>query len=92
MVAVTIASYVEATAMPCMDMLAISANFPRDQPPPQPRRQRAALLLNFASNEQPSAEDIKSVPSSVGVDAEGDRLEKLISELSGNNAQEGRIC
>ncbi|KAI4739215.1 hypothetical protein E4T50_10323 [Aureobasidium sp. EXF-12298] len=48
----------------------------------------AYLLLNLAGNEQPSAEDIKSVLSSVGVDAEGDRLEKLISELSGKNIQE----
>jgi hypothetical protein len=51
----------------------------------------AYLLLNLAGNEQPSAEDIKSVLSSVGVDAEGDRLEKLISELSGKNIQEVRI-
>lgn len=42
------------------------------------------LLLNLAGNEQPSTEDSKFVPSSVGVDAEDDRLEKLISELSGN--------
>ncbi|KAI4720104.1 hypothetical protein E4T48_03703 [Aureobasidium sp. EXF-10727] len=48
----------------------------------------AYLLLNLAGNEQPSAEDVKSVLSSVGVDAEGDRLEKLISELSGKNIQE----
>jgi len=48
----------------------------------------AYLLLNLAGNEQPSAEDIKSVLSSVGVDAEGERLEKLISELSGKNIQE----
>ncbi|THY05461.1 hypothetical protein D6D02_07709 [Aureobasidium pullulans] len=48
----------------------------------------AYLLLNLAGNEQPSAEDIKSVLSSVGVDAEGERLDKLISELEGKNIQE----
>ncbi|KAH0261298.1 hypothetical protein KCU91_g14101, partial [Aureobasidium melanogenum] len=48
----------------------------------------AYLLLNLAGNESPSAEDIKSVLSSVGVDAEGERLDKLISELSGKNIQE----
>lgn len=51
----------------------------------------AYLLLNLAGNESPSAEDIKSVLSSVGVDAEGERLDKLISELSGKNIQEVRI-
>ncbi|CAD0038529.1 unnamed protein product [Aureobasidium pullulans] len=51
----------------------------------------AYLLLNLAGNEQPSAEDIKSVLSSVGVDAEGERLDKLISELEGKNIQEVRI-
>ncbi|KAH0154106.1 hypothetical protein KCU67_g9194, partial [Aureobasidium melanogenum] len=48
----------------------------------------AYLLLNLAGNESPSAEDVKSVLSSVGVDAEGERLDKLISELSGKNIQE----
>ncbi|KAI5196981.1 hypothetical protein E4T42_06937 [Aureobasidium subglaciale] len=48
----------------------------------------AYLLLNLAGNESPSAEDIKSVLSSVGVDAEGERLDKLISELEGKNIQE----
>ena len=42
------------------------------------------LLLNLTGNEQPSAEDFKSFPSSVGVDAEGGRLEKLIAGLFGN--------
>ncbi|CAD0087008.1 unnamed protein product [Aureobasidium mustum] len=51
----------------------------------------AYLLLNLAGNESPSAEDIKSVLSSVGVDAEGERLDKLISELEGKNIQEVRI-
>lgn len=51
----------------------------------------AYLLLNLAGNEQPSADDIKGVLSSVGIDAEGDRLSKLISELEGKNIQEVRL-
>jgi hypothetical protein len=50
----------------------------------------AYLLLNLAGNESPSAEDIKSILSSVGIDAEGDRLDKLLSELEGKNIQEVR--
>ncbi|KAH0289578.1 hypothetical protein M436DRAFT_85184 [Aureobasidium namibiae CBS 147.97] len=39
----------------------------------------ARLLLNLAGNEQLSAEDIQLVLFSVGANAEGGRLEKLIS-------------
>lgn len=45
----------------------------------------AYLLLNLAGNSSPSAEDIKGVLSSVGIDADEDRLEKLISELEGKD-------
>ena len=45
----------------------------------------AYLLLGLAGNTSPSAEDIKGVLSSVGIDAEEDRLEKLISELEGKD-------
>jgi large subunit ribosomal protein LP2 len=48
----------------------------------------AYLLLALAGNETPSAADIKSVLSSVGIDAEGDRLDKVIAELEGKNIQE----
>ncbi|OGE53714.1 hypothetical protein PENARI_c007G00711 [Penicillium arizonense] len=48
----------------------------------------AYLLLALAGNETPSAADIKSVLSSVGIDAEGDRLDKVIAELEGKNLQE----
>lgn len=48
----------------------------------------AYLLLQLAGNEQPSAADIKSVLSSVGIEADGDRLDKLVSELEGKNISE----
>lgn len=41
----------------------------------------AYLLLGLAGNNSPSADDIKDVLKSVGIDAEEDRLEKLLSEL-----------
>ncbi|UKZ71302.1 uncharacterized protein TrAtP1_012262 [Trichoderma atroviride] len=50
---------------------------PRSLPPAHPRRQRL-----------PSAEDVKAVLSSVGIEAEDERLEKLISELSGKDVNE----
>ncbi|KAL2872431.1 ribosomal protein P2 [Aspergillus lucknowensis] len=48
----------------------------------------AYLLLALAGNESPSASDIKGVLSSVGVDADDERLEKLLSELEGKDIQE----
>ncbi|CAG8157139.1 unnamed protein product [Penicillium salamii] len=48
----------------------------------------AYLLLALAGNEAPSSADIKAVLSSVGIDAEGDRLEKVIAELQGKDLQE----
>ncbi|KAL2856570.1 60s acidic ribosomal protein-domain-containing protein [Aspergillus pseudoustus] len=48
----------------------------------------AYLLLALAGNETPSGSDIKEVLSSVGIDAEEERLEKLLSELEGKNIQE----
>ncbi|CAG8883985.1 unnamed protein product [Penicillium nalgiovense] len=49
----------------------------RRLPAPRPCRQRG-----------PSTADIKDVLSSVGIDAEGDRLEKVIAELQGKDLQE----
>ncbi|PWY70054.1 ribosomal protein P2 [Aspergillus vadensis CBS 113365] len=48
----------------------------------------AYLLLALAGNNTPSAEDIKSVLSAVGIDAEEERLQKLIAELEGKDLQE----
>ena len=48
----------------------------------------AYLLLALAGNESPSASDIKEVLSSVGIDADSDRLEKVVAELQGKNLQD----
>lgn len=47
----------------------------------------AYLLLGLGGNTSPSAEDIKGVLESVGIDADEDRLEKLIKELEGKDLQ-----
>ncbi|KAK3722170.1 60S acidic ribosomal protein P2 [Vermiconidia calcicola] len=41
----------------------------------------AFLLLGLAGNNSPSASDVKEVLSSVGVEADEDRLNSLLSEL-----------
>ncbi|MCJ1397369.1 60S acidic ribosomal protein P2 [Xylographa trunciseda] len=48
----------------------------------------AYLLLGLGGNTEPSAEDIKGVLESVGIDADEERLEKLIAELKGKDLQE----
>lgn len=50
----------------------------------------AYLLLGLGGNTEPSADDVKGVLESVGIDADEDRLEKLISELKGKDLQEVR--
>lgn len=45
----------------------------------------AYLLLGLAGNTSPSAADIKTVLESVGIDADSDRLDKLLSELDGKD-------
>lgn len=45
----------------------------------------AYLLLGLGGNTSPSAADIKTVLGSVGIDADDERLEKLISELKGKD-------
>ena len=45
-------------------------------------------LLGLAGNTSPSADDIKGVLGSVGIDADEERLEKLLSELEGKDIQE----
>lgn len=53
----------------------------------------AYLLLGLGGNTSPSADDIKGVLDSVGIEADDDRLEKLISELEGKDLQEvQRMC
>ncbi|KAI0899410.1 60s acidic ribosomal protein-domain-containing protein [Annulohypoxylon nitens] len=48
----------------------------------------AYLLLGLAGNASPSASDIKEVLDSVGIEADDDRLETLISELKGKDINE----
>ena len=50
----------------------------------------AYLLLGLAGNTSPSESDIKGVLESVGIDADEDRLEKLLSELKGKDINEVR--
>jgi large subunit ribosomal protein LP2 len=51
----------------------------------------AYLLLTLGGNTSPSAKDIKSVLSSVGIEADDDRLSSLISELEGKDINTVRI-
>ncbi|USP77035.1 60S acidic ribosomal protein P2 [Curvularia clavata] len=48
----------------------------------------AYLLLGLGGNTSPSAADVKSVLSAVGIEADDDRLNKLISELEGKDINE----
>lgn len=48
----------------------------------------AYLLLTTGGNASPSAEDITSLLSSVGIEAESDRVSALISELEGKDINE----
>ncbi|KAI0144658.1 putative ribosomal protein P2 [Xylariaceae sp. FL1272] len=48
----------------------------------------AYLLLGLGGNTSPSASDVKSVLESVGIEADDDRLEKLLSELDGKDVNE----
>ena len=45
----------------------------------------AYLLLQIGGNPSPSGDEIKAVLGSVGIDADDDRLSKLLSELEGKD-------
>ena len=47
----------------------------------------AYLLAALGGNGNPSAEDIEKILSSVGIEAEVDKLSKVISELKGKSLQ-----
>ncbi|KAI0731168.1 60s acidic ribosomal protein-domain-containing protein [Earliella scabrosa] len=49
------------------------------------RHLAAYLLLQIGGNATPSAADIKKVLGAVGIEADDERLEKLISELEGKD-------
>ncbi|KAH6854526.1 60s acidic ribosomal protein-domain-containing protein [Chaetomium sp. MPI-CAGE-AT-0009] len=48
----------------------------------------AYLLLGLGGNTSPSAADVKAVLESVGIEADDERLEKLLSELEGKDINE----
>lgn len=48
----------------------------------------AYLLLTTGGNASPSAADIKQLLSSVGIEAEDERVDALIAELDGKDIQE----
>jgi large subunit ribosomal protein LP2 len=48
----------------------------------------AYLLLALGGNSSPSESDIKTVLESVGIEADDERLSKLIGELKGKDLQE----
>ncbi|RMZ83488.1 hypothetical protein DV737_g1555, partial [Chaetothyriales sp. CBS 132003] len=48
----------------------------------------AYLLLGLAGNTSPSESDIKEVLGSVGIDADEDRISKLLEELDGKDINE----
>ena len=45
----------------------------------------AYLLLGLGGNTSPSASDIKGVLEAVGIEADDERLESLLSELEGKD-------
>lgn len=50
----------------------------------------AYMLLTLGGNTSPSASDIKDVLSSVGVEADEERLTQLLSELEGKDINQVR--
>ncbi|XP_012978088.1 60S acidic ribosomal protein P2 isoform X2 [Mesocricetus auratus] len=46
------------------------------------------LLAALGGNSSPSAKDIKKILESVGIEADDDRLNKVISELNGKNIED----
>ncbi|CAI9562097.1 unnamed protein product [Staurois parvus] len=52
------------------------------------RYMAAYLLATLGGNSNPSAKDIKKILSSVGIDADEERLGKVISELGGKNVDD----
>lgn len=50
----------------------------------------AYLLLQIGGNVSPSAADVKKVLGAVGIEADEERLEKLVSELEGKDVNE--VC
>ncbi|KAI5999596.1 ribosomal protein 60S [Pisolithus albus] len=49
------------------------------------RHLAAYLLLQIGGNASPTADDVRKVLGAVGIEADDERLEKLISELDGKD-------
>ena len=47
----------------------------------------AYLLATLGGNNSPTADDIKKILSSVGIDAADENVDKVISELKGKNIE-----
>ncbi|XP_065150319.1 ribosomal protein, large P2 b [Paramisgurnus dabryanus] len=48
----------------------------------------AYLLAALGGKESPSTGDIKKILDSVGIEAEGTRMDKVVAELNGKNVEE----
>merc|ERR1711963_1170978 len=48
----------------------------------------AAALLAALGGGEPSAANIKSILSSVGIEADGEKVDKVVAELAGKNIEE----
>lgn len=48
----------------------------------------AYLLAALSGNNSPSADDLKKIIGSVGIDCEADKITKIIGELKGKNIEE----
>merc|ERR1711931_221178 len=48
----------------------------------------AAALLAALGGGEPSAANIKSILSSVGIEADGDKVDQVVAELAGKNIEE----
>nr|ACM09422.1 60S acidic ribosomal protein P2 [Salmo salar] len=48
----------------------------------------AYLLVVLGGNTSPSSKDIKNILGSVGIEAEAERLDKVVSELNGKDINE----
>jgi len=48
----------------------------------------AAALLAALGGGEPSADNIKKILSSVGIEADGEKLDKVVAELAGKNIEE----
>ncbi|KAF1938443.1 hypothetical protein EJ02DRAFT_354585 [Clathrospora elynae] len=50
----------------------------------------AYMLLALGENKEPSAKDVKNVLASVGIEADPDRLNTLVTEFKGKDMDEVR--